>query len=63
MPEKLQELYGAPAGSVTLFTTDLPSIAGGLLTPSDGPALKAVLLPGGTATNVTFSTEIQLPLR
>lgn len=61
LPEKLQELYEAPAGSVTLFTPDLPDIVGGFLTPSDGHALKAVLLPGGTSTDVTFSTEIQLP--
>ncbi|EIE21271.1 hypothetical protein COCSUDRAFT_43570 [Coccomyxa subellipsoidea C-169] len=57
MPENLQELYGAPAGSVTLLTSDVPGMAATVLTPSD-KEMKEMMPP-----SCKFGPHPQEPLR
>ena len=60
MPEKMQQLYGAPEGSVTMLTPNLWNIATGILTPSDdsNPGVRNALPPG-----CKLCQALQPPLR
>ncbi|EIE21270.1 hypothetical protein COCSUDRAFT_57173 [Coccomyxa subellipsoidea C-169] len=60
VPEKMQQLYGAPEGSVTMLTPDVWNIATGILTPSDDSNLgvRNALPPG-----CKLCQALQLPLR
>lgn len=60
LPEKVQALYKAPAGSVTLLTADALDIAEGVLTPSDAgnESIAATLPP-----DCVFSPQLEVPLR
>ena len=59
VPMNLQQLYGAPAGSVTLFTPNVTDFATGVLTPSDEGAVGNAALP----VDCAFSPQLQEPLR
>ena len=59
MPEKLQELYGAPAGSVTLLSANIADVTGAVFRPSSASGKIVPVLPLKPA----FSRTLEMPLR
>lgn len=59
LPHKTQQLYGAPAGSVTLFTADVPDIVDAAITPIDETIMGMKM---AMPINCAFSPKLEAPL-
>ncbi len=59
LPVKTQQLYGAPAGSVTLFTSNVPDIVDAAFTPCDESVASSRL---AMPVSCIFSPKLEAPL-